>query len=47
MAITIGLIKGLMLGLEYDELDDGVFCIVLDLGFVRTCVYLQPQEEEE
>lgn len=36
-SLSIGFIKGLMIGLEYDEDPDGAYelAICLDLGFIR------------
>lgn len=47
MAITLGLVKGLMFGIEYDEMDDGVFYVVLDLGIFRFCYYKAPPDYQE
>lgn len=47
MAITFNFVKGFMCGIEYDELDDGVFCVVLDLGIFRFCYYKAPTQKEE
>lgn len=47
-ALTVSIIRGLMFGLEYsDDVDDGVFCVVLDLGLLRFCYYRGPEEAFE
>lgn len=46
-ALTISLITGLMFGLEYDTMPDDVFCVVLDVGFIRFAFYRGPAEAFE
>lgn len=37
-------ITGFMVGLQYDTMPNGMFCIVLDLGFLRIVRYQGPPE---